>query len=337
MRLIEQAENQDEEQAFCRLGPEQILDAVEAVGYPCDGRMLALNSYENRVYQLGIEGGEPVVVKFYRPGRWSDAAILEEHGFACELAEGEIPVIAPLADAEGITLHHQGLHRFAVFPRRGGRPPELDNREHLEQLGRFMARIHLVGEIRPFQARPTLGIQEFGLDSYQFLLEKGFIPQGLEQSYRTLAEDLIERIRDAYRRAGSPGYLRLHGDAHCGNILWTGAGPHFVDLDDARMGPAIQDLWMFLSGERVERTIALCDLLEGYTQFRDFDSRELHLIEALRTLRMMHYAAWLGRRWTDPAFPLAFPWFNEPRYWDEHILTLREQAAILDEPALDWD
>lgn len=330
-------ENRDEEQAFRHLGPDQILDAVEAAGWPCDGRMLALNSYENRVYQIGIEGDAPLVVKFYRPGRWSDAAILEEHAFALELADQEIPVVAPLMDDEGGTLHRQGPYRFTLFPRRGGRPPQLDNPEHLEQLGRFMARIHRVGEIRPFQVRPTLDIQGFGVESYQYLLEKGFISAGLERSYRTLAEELIERIRDAFRRAGEVGYLRLHGDAHGGNILWTDKGPHFVDLDDARRGPAIQDLWMFLSGDRTERSLALCDLLEGYSQFRDFEPRELQLIEPLRTLRMMHYAAWLARRWGDPAFPRAFPWFNEPRYWDEHILSLREQAALLDEPALVWD
>ena len=327
----------DQQQDFASLGPDKVLDAVEGLGYHCDGRLLALNSYENRVYQVGIEDSAPLVVKFYRPGRWSDDAILEEHRFTDELLEFELPVVPPLKQADGRTLICAGTQRFALFPRRGGRPPALDDPGHLEQLGRLLARLHNVGAVQGFEYRPTLDVDSFGVRSYQFLLAQGFIPQALEIAYRSLAEDLIGQIRECYRRAGNIRHIRLHGDCHAGNILWTDAGPHIVDFDDARNGPAIQDLWMFLSGDREYMTARLGDLLAGYSEFRDFDALELHLIEALRTLRMMHYAAWLARRWSDPAFPLAFPWFNTPRYWDEHLLSLREQAALLDEAPLVWD
>lgn len=327
----------EEASAFRALGPDQILDAVEALGYRCDGHLLALNSYENRVYQIGIEDQTPLVGKFYRAGRWSDEAIAEEHEFSRELTELEIPVVAPLRDPQGRSLHRHGPFRFALYPRRGGRAPDLENPRQLEQMGRFVARIHNVGAARPFVHRPTLELEHFGVESYRYLLETGLIPRDLELAYRSLAEDLIGQIRACYARAGAPVHLRLHGDCHPGNILWADAGPHVVDLDDARMGPAIQDLWMFLSGEREHMRARLADVLEGYTQFRDFDPRELHLIEALRTLRMMHYAAWLARRWEDPAFPRAFPYFDSPRYWEGHILALREQAALMNEPALVWD
>jgi Ser/Thr protein kinase RdoA (MazF antagonist) len=326
----------DPQTSYQALDPDAVLTAVESLGWHTDGRLLALNSYENRVYQVGIEDAGPVVVKFYRPARWSDAAILEEHAFTLDLAEREIPVVAPLVDSQGRTLHQSGPYRFAVYPRQGGRAPELEDLDHLEQLGRFLGRVHALGEVRPFEHRPTLDIEQFGVQSYGYLLDHGWLPAELELSYRTLAEDLLVRVRACYARAGAVRIIRLHGDCHAGNVLWTDAGPHIVDFDDARMGPAVQDLWMFLSGDRQQMTVGVDALLEGYTQFRDFDPRELNLVEALRTLRMMHYAAWLARRWTDPAFPRAFPWFNDPRYWDEHILALREQAALMDEPPLQW-
>lgn len=332
---------EEENSAYARLGPADILDAVDSAvadsGRHCDGRFLALNSYENRVYQVGIEGQAPLIAKFYRPGRWSDDAIREEHTFTLELAGHEIPVVPPQASADGNTLHHHRAFRFALFPRRGGRAPELDNPDHLERLGRYLGRIHAVGEVRDFKHRPTLDIEHFGVDSIRTVLQCGLLPAELEIPYRTLAADLIERVRACYARAGSVKVLRLHGDCHAGNILWTDGGPHIVDFDDARMGPAIQDLWMFLSGDRRYMTARLADLMAGYTDFHDFDPRELHLVEALRTLRMMHYAAWIARRWNDPAFPLAFPWFGSNRYWEEHILALREQAALMDEPPLAWD
>ncbi len=326
-----------ETSAFAELLPEQILDSVESQGYLCDGHLLALNSYENRVYQIGIEDAPMVVGKFYRPGRWSDEAILEEHVFSRELAELEIPLVPPLLNQAGESLHRFGPFRFSLYPRRGGRAPDLEDADLLEQMGRFIARLHLVGEMRPFEHRPTLSIEEFGENAYRYLLDEGFIPDDLRPAYQSLCEDLILRIRQIWERAGTLDRIRLHGDCHPGNILWTDAGPHIVDLDDARNGPAIQDLWMFLSGDRAHQQARLEDVLVGYTQFREFDSRELHLIEPLRTLRMIHYAAWLARRWQDPAFPRAFSYFNTERYWGEHILALREQAALLDEPPLRWD
>ncbi len=324
-------------ESYAALGPDAILDAIESLGYLCDGHFLALNSYENRVYQVGLDEGQPLIAKFYRPGRWSDEAIIEEHQFTQALSDLEIPVIEPLVDDNGKTLHRHNDYRFALYPRRGGRAPELDDPEHLEQMGRFIARIHNLGETRPFTHRPTLNIEHFGVDSYQYLLAHDFVPQGLELAYRTLVEDLIIRVRSCYAAAGEVQNLRLHGDMHPGNVLWTDKGPHIVDFDDALMGPAIQDIWMFLSGDRQYMTARLADFLNGYVEFRDFDPKELHLLEALRTLRMMHYAAWIARRWQDPAFPQAFPWFNTGRYWDEHILALREQAALMDEPPLVWD
>lgn len=322
--------------AYQTLGPEEILDAVESQGFLCDARLLALNSYENRVYQVGVEDDEPIIAKFYRPNRWEDATIQEEHDFAWELAEAEIPLVPPLKNANGDTLYRRHSFRFALFPRRGGRPPELDNPEHLKQLGRFIGRIHVVGRSKSFAHRPALTIESFGESSYQFVLDRGFIPPELETAYRSLAEDLIQRIRWCYERSGDVNIIRLHGDCHPSNILWTDAGPHIVDLDDARMGPAMQDLWMFLSGDRADQTQGLNDLLEGYTQFCDFDPRELHLVEALRTLRLLHYYAWLAKRWDDPAFPRAFPWFNSQRCWEQHILDLREQVALMEEAPLHW-
>ncbi|MEN8178895.1 MAG: serine/threonine protein kinase [Pseudomonadota bacterium] len=323
--------------AFANLGPDQILDAVEANGIQCDGRFLALNSYENRVYQVGVEEGPALVAKFYRPGRWTDEAIIEEHLFTLALAEQEIPVIPPCVDESGISLHKQGPFRFALYPCRGGRAPELDNPDHLEQLGRFIARIHALGAAKSFEHRPTVDIESYATRPRRFLLDNDFIPAYLIEAYTTLTADLIKQIEACFSRAGKIRMLRLHGDCHPGNILWTDKGAHIVDFDDARMGPAIQDLWMFLSGDRAYMTARLADLLEGYTQFYDFNPTELHLVEALRSLRLIHYAAWIASRWEDPAFPLAFPWFNTVGYWEEHVLTLREQAALLDEPPIVWN
>ncbi|MEW5756220.1 MAG: serine/threonine protein kinase [Pseudomonadota bacterium] len=319
---------------FEGLEPEVLLRAVESVGYLCDGRLLALNSYENRVYQVGIEEAQPLVAKFYRPGRWSDAAILEEHAFSLELAEREIPVVAPLRNEEGESLHHHQGFRFALFPRRGGRWPDLDDPEKLRWLGRFLGRIHAVGAARRFAHRPSLDIQSFGEDSYQFLLERDFLPAYLSKVYRSVVEDLLRQVRAVFEAVGPCTALRLHGDCHPGNILWGEHGPHFVDLDDSRMGPAVQDLWMLLSGARHEQEQQLMAIVEGYQEFREFDALELGLIEALRALRLIHYAAWLARRWQDPAFPHNFPWFNTPRYWEEHCQALREQTALLEEPPL---
>jgi Ser/Thr protein kinase RdoA (MazF antagonist) len=321
--------------AYAELQPDDILTTMEKLGFQCDGRFLALNSYENRVYQIGVENREPVVAKFYRPARWTDEAILEEHSFSIELANAEIPVVAPLT-LNGATLHHSGNFRVSVSPCRGGRAPELDDENMLRQLGRLVARMHLLGATKAFQHRPILDIETFGYSSCDYLLEEGFVPASLEEAYKGIVEYLFDNVMACFERAGNIQDIRLHGDFHPANVLVAGDRLHIVDLDDARTGPPVQDLWMFLSGDRDEQTPQLATLLDGYQEFRNFDARELNLIEALRTLRIMHYSAWLARRWEDPAFKLAFPWFNSPRYWDEHILSLREQAALMEEPPLEW-
>jgi Ser/Thr protein kinase RdoA (MazF antagonist) len=310
-----------------------ILDAVESTGYLADGRMLALNSYENRVYQIGIEESTPVIAKFYRPGRWSDAQILEEHAFTQELAEREIPVIPPLIIG-GKTLHEFDGYRFSLSPRRGGRAPELDNPEVLEWMGRFLGRIHAVGATRSFAHRPALDIHSFGEIPRAWLLQSEFIPADLRGVWASVADQALNGVRLCYQRAGEIARIRLHGDCHAGNVLYTDDGPHFVDFDDCRTGPVMQDLWMLLAGTREEMTRQLRDVLEGYEDFADFDRRQLHLLEALRTLRLIHYSAWLAQRWDDPAFPLAFPWFNTQRYWQDRILELREQVAAMEEGPL---
>lgn len=320
--------------SFSTLAPDTVLDALDSIGLHGDGRLLALNSYENRVYQIGMESGPPLIAKFYRPERWSDEAILEEHAFVAELAEREIPVVAALPLNGASTLHEFEGFRFAVFPKRGGRAPELEKSATLEWMGRFIGRIHAVGAIQPFHARPTLDIVSFGNEPADYVLTNGCVPTDLAETYRSVVTQALDGVRRCYDRAGSVCYLRLHGDCHVGNVLWTDAGPHFVDFDDSRMGPAIQDLWMLLSGERGEMTRQLSDLLAGYEDFHDFDARELYLIEALRTLRLIHYSAWLARRWDDPAFPAAFPWFGTQRYWQDRVLELREQIALMDEPPL---
>lgn len=314
---------------YYRLDPEGLIRLVESAGLMCDGRMLALNSYENRVYQVGLEDAEPIVAKVYRPGRWSDRQILEEHAFSLELADADVPLVPPLV-IDGATLHHYDGFRFALFERRGGHAPELDQKQTLTWLGRFLGRLHAVGASRPFNTRPALSIASFGRASIDSLLTGGWLPPHLETAFDSLAADLLVSIEAAYARAGDYRSIRLHGDCHPGNILWRD-GPFFVDLDDCRSGPALQDLWMLLSGENHEMGVQMKDILDGYTQFHHFDLRELHLLEALRTLRMLHHAAWLARRWQDPAFPIAFPWFGEPRYWEDLVLALREQLGRMQE------
>jgi Ser/Thr protein kinase RdoA (MazF antagonist) len=321
---------------YRNLTPDCILDAIDSAGFLCDGRLQALNSYENRVYQAWLEDDTSLIAKFYRPGRWQDAAILEEHGYALELAEREIPVVAPLI-ISGKTLHEHAGYRFALYPRRPGRSPELENLDTLRWLGRFIGRIHAVGALQSFAHRPVIDIDSFGREPSRYVLENDFVPVDLRETYRSVVADVIERVKRAYARAGKVPSIRLHGDCHASNILWTGDGPHFVDLDDARMGPPVQDIWMWISGERDAMQAQLSAVIAGYREFNDFETGQLALIEALRTLRMIHYAGWLARRWDDPAFPAAFTFFNTQRYWQDHILELREQAAALDEPLLELE
>jgi Ser/Thr protein kinase RdoA (MazF antagonist) len=318
---------------FAALTPDFLLTAVEEQGFSCDGRLAALNSYENRVYQIGIEDGEPLIAKFYRPARWNDEQIAEEHAFCMELVELELPVVPPLAAAAGATLRHYQGFRFALFARRGGRAPDLDQPDTLVTLGRTLGRIHAAGAVRPFRHRERLDSRSRGHDSAVLIAER-FIPDALRAAYVSVARDLLERVDAAFAAADGIAWIRTHGDCHPGNLLWREDAPNFVDFDDAAMAPAVQDLWMLLSGDRVQAELQLGELISGYEEFYDFDPRELRLIEPLRALRILHYAAWLARRADDPAFIRAFPWFNTERYWGEHILALREQLAALAEPPL---
>jgi Ser/Thr protein kinase RdoA (MazF antagonist) len=361
--------------AFEALTPDVVLDSLEAAGVRCDGRLMTLSSYENRVYLAHVEEhsgdaidnhmGDAVVAKFYRPERWSDAQILEEHAFAAELASAEIPLAAPIA-LYGQTLHHAHGFRYSISPRKGGRRPELDELDTLEWIGRFLARIHTVGAAKPFAERPALNVQTFGTEPHDWLMQHQMVAPEVGGAWEEAYQEAISLVAacahsalaggafnadtdtssranmnaDSVADADAIQHIRLHGDCHPGNILWTpegstvqAAGPHFVDLDDARMGPAVQDLWMLLSGDRRQRTQQLSAVLDGYEQFRPFDRRELALIEPLRTLRLIHYSAWLARRWDDPAFPIAFPHFGTSAYWHEQVQLLQEQIeAMREEP-----
>ncbi len=336
---------------YAGLTPEVVLDALDAAGLRGDGRLIQLNSYENRVFQVFLEDGRVVVAKFYRPARWSDAQILEEHAFAAELAEHEVPLAAPWPlQADARSLHAErltrlgatlasfatdaGAYRFAVAERKAGRAPEVEDPAVLEWIGRFIARIHLVGAAGRFEHRLTLSPASHGHEPRDWLLAHDVVPPDALPAWRGMADEALKRVDAAFAQAGSLRTLRLHGDCHLGNILWSAAGPHFVDLDDALTGAAVQDLWMLLSGSRAERQQQLGAVLDGYEQFMEFDRRELALIEPLRTLRILHHSAWIARRWKDPAFPIAFPWFESPAYWAEQATRLRDQLEAMDEAPL---
>jgi Ser/Thr protein kinase RdoA (MazF antagonist) len=318
---------------YDRLTPDMVIDSVESAGYLCDARLLALNSYENRVYQVGIEDSVPLIAKFYRPERWTEAQIQEEHLFSLELQNAEISVVAPLVDDNGNTLHQFEGFKFALFPRRGGYPPELDNLDNLLVLGRTVGRIHGVGRAGQFTGRQQITVERMMTRNREFLLE-GFIPKGLIPAYESLTADLLQAVESIYGEVKPDDLIRVHGDCHVGNILWRDDTAHFVDLDDCCTAPAIQDLWMFLNGERHDRQLQLSELIEGYSEFCEFDPRQIRWIEAMRTMRLIHYAAWLARRWEDPAFPRSFTWFNTERYWADHILELREQMSAMQEEPL---
>jgi len=316
------------------LTPDLVIDAVEASGYLCDARLLALNSYENRVYQVGLEDGEPVIAKFYRPERWTKAQILEEHDFSQELVEADISVVAPIIDSKGRSLHEYAGFMFALFARRGGYPPELDNLDNLFILGRTLGRIHTVGRARKFEQRIELSVEKMIAENIEFLLSANFIPRELIEAYSSLGKDLLTLVNTIYQEIEPEDLIRVHGDCHVGNILWRDQTAHFVDLDDCLMAPAIQDLWMFLSGDVHRRQQQLSELVEGYNEFCDFQPKQLRWVEAMRTMRIINYSAWLARRWEDPAFPRSFTWFNTERYWADHILELREQLSALHEEPL---
>lgn len=339
-------ETSDTIEDYSKLDPDTVINAVESRGFLSDARVLALNSYENRVYQIGIEDEQPIVAKFYRPNRWTNKQILEEHLFSRELHELDIPAIPPIylsgktdsKDIENREKQEESLfnykgYRFSLYLRRGGRAPELTDLDQLFWLGKLMGRIHAIGKTSTFKYRPTLSIESFINRPFEFILSNNFMPPLFIDSYKAIVNDILHHVESNYQKF-PPNLIRLHGDCHPGNILWTDNGPHFVDFDDSRNGPAIQDLWMLLSGERHDQEKQLREILEGYEEFCDFDRTELNLIESLRSMRIIHYAGWLAKRWDDPAFPRAFPWFNTEQFWGEHILQLKEQLAILQEPPL---
>ena len=319
------------------LTPDVVIEAIESTGRICDACILALNSYENRVYQVGLDAGDPVIAKFYRPDRWTAEQIKEEHQFIQRLYEAEIPVVPPIVidrKSDIPTLSNFNHFDFCIYPRQGGRAPELDNLDHLHRLGQYIGRIHAIGAGYPFKHRVSLRVQAFGYDSTAFLLENGFIPGDVRPAYESIVNEVLAAIEQNSPESTEFDSISLHGDCHAGNVLWRDDRPHFVDFDDAISGPAIQDLWMLLSGDTANKQRQLSEIVEGYELFRQFDLRELKLIEPLRALRVLNYNAWLAKRWDDPAFPMSFPWFNTPRYWSEHILELKELLTSLHERPL---
>lgn len=318
---------------FSALSPDLIIDGLESAGFVVDSGLLALNSYENRVYQFHDDNLVKYVTKFYRPQRWQLQQIKEEHDFSFELAEQELPIVAPLKVDGQSLFEYQGYH-FAVFPCRGGRIFEVDNLDQLEWMGRFIARIHAVSSQHDFKCRPSFNSNEMLLQARETILSSNYVPKSLLTPFVTILDQVIAIATEQYLPVKQMREIRLHGDCHAGNILWRDEGPHFVDLDDCRSGPAIQDLWMMLSGDRQQQLLQLDTLLMGYEEFNTFENEQLILIESLRTMRVVNYMAWLCKRWQDPAFPQNFPWFNTEKYWEQQILMLKEQMSALQQPPL---
>ncbi len=314
------------------LTPDLVIEAVEALGYWSDARLLALNSYENRVYQVGIEDEKPLIAKFYRPERWTQEQIREDHQFCQQLAKQDLPIVPPIIDAQGETLHEHKGFLYSLFPRHGGQAPELDNLETLYTLGCTLGRMHQIGKSQKFTSRPSINVDTFGWQSRAFLLDNQWLPSHLALDYEHLSKELLDIVDSEFKATNGVSTLRLHGDCHPGNILWRDDKPNFVDFDDSRTGPAIQDLWMLTSGDRLDQHRQMSEVLDGYEEFCDFNRAELRLIEPLRVLRIMHYAAWLARRWEDPAFPTHFPWFDQTGYWESHLIELQELKRTLLDP-----
>jgi Ser/Thr protein kinase RdoA (MazF antagonist) len=321
----------DRSTPFAGLTPDAVLSAAEAAGLAPDGRLFALNSYENRVYRLGRDDAEPVILKFYRAERWSDQQIIEEHEFAAELAARDIPVAAPIV-LEGRTLHRFDIYRFAAFPCCPGGAPDLDQPGALELLGRTLARIHAVGSLRRFEYRQTLNPVVLGPRACATVLRSPLFPDHMRPRFEQISAELLDAVCVSFEQVQPLGLIRLHGDCHLGNILWQARGPQFVDLDDCVNGPRIQDLWMFLSGSGAEQRAQWALIMEGYAQFHTIEYHELRLVEALRAYRMLNHAAWLLDRWHDPAFPRAFPWAGEARYWEQYVNDLQDQLQLLEQP-----
>ncbi|OUS29976.1 stress response serine/threonine protein kinase YihE [Gammaproteobacteria bacterium 45_16_T64] len=320
---------------YDNLTPDIVIQAIESIGYLSDARVFALNSYENRVYQVGIDEKSPVIAKFYRPLRWTDAQIIEEHNFTQLLADIDLPVIPPLRDENGHTLHQYAGYRFSLFARQGGQAPEPDDFDQIYRLGMLLGRIHKAGSAEAFQHRPNISIDSYGIQPASLLLENGFVPNSLSKQFERVIEQICTKCEAAFQHTSGLTLIRSHGDCHIGNILWNrDTGPWFVDFDDCRTAPAIQDLWMLLSGERANQSQQISEILEGYREFHEFNLAELQLIEPLRSLRIIHYAGWLAKRWSDPAFPLNFPWFNTDNYWQQFLGELEDQHNALDLPPL---
>jgi len=310
----------DEKDFFYRLTPDDILTAIASLGLEPSGHIAQLNSMENRVFDLRLEDGRHIVSKFYRPGRWSEAQIREEHRFLAELGENEIPVLAPLSFGGETLFAAQGI-LFALWVRTGGREPDELTEIDLQILGRLLARLHNIGATGAYDARPHFTAARFITEPLQMLTDKKYLPEKFQSTYRELAA-LVEAAFE--RESTEVPVLRLHGDLHKGNMLNGNEGWFLLDFDDSLTGPAVQDVWMMFPGASAEALRAREIFLEAYREFREFEDRWLELAEILRAMRIIHYSGWIARRYDDPAFKAGFPTFADDRYWEEEIGVLRE-------------